>query len=118
VSLITMGSPLQHLYATAFPFLYSWVQDTDEDDKDATVNAQRVGVAQWINLFRSGDYIGRYLWHSGTDEERFADQSATVRARSAAGESFDACIGYGGHTGYWSDPAVMDAVIAQVAIPV
>lgn len=118
VSLVTMGSPLQNLYAMAFPYLYSWVQDSHEDVDDGTVNARRAGVAQWINLYRSGDYIGRHLWFTGTDEERYADQSATVAARSASGESFDTCIGYGGHTGYWSNRAVLDAVVAQAKFAV
>jgi hypothetical protein len=118
ISLVTMGSPLQNLYAMAFPYLYSWVQDTDTDVDDGTVNARRAGVAQWINLYRSGDYIGRHLWSTGTDEERYADQSATVAARSASGESFDTCIGYGGHTGYWSNRAVLDAVVAQAKFAV
>ncbi len=116
VSLITMGSPLQNLYASAFPYLYSWVQDTDADVDDGSVNAKRAGVAQWINLYKSGDYIGRHLWFSGTDAERYADQSATVGERSGKGISFDTCIGYGGHTGYWSHPAVLDAVLAQAAM--
>jgi hypothetical protein len=106
-----MGSPLQNLYASAFPYLFSWVQDTDADADDGSVNARRAGVDQWINLYKSGDYIGRYLWFSGTDEERFADNSANVGTLSGDGKSFDTCIGYGGHTGYWSHPAVLDAVL-------
>ncbi|MEA3244830.1 MAG: hypothetical protein U9Q74_01610, partial [Gemmatimonadota bacterium] len=81
------------------------------------VNARSVGVAQWINLYRSGDYVGRYLWFSGSDEERFRDRAAEIGERAASGESFDACIGYGGHTGYWSDRAVLDAVLAQTRMP-
>lgn len=117
VSLITMGSPLQNLYATAFPYLYSWVQDSDADTDDGKVNAARAGVDQWINLYKSGDYIGRFLWFSGTDDERFADNSTVIGRLSSDGKSFDTCIGYGGHTGYWSHPAVLDAVLAQTVIP-
>lgn len=117
ISLITMGSPLQNLYATAFPYLYSWVQDSDADSDDGKVNAAQAGVDQWINLYKSGDYIGRYLWFSGTDDERFADNSAVIGQLSGDGKSFDTCIGYGGHTGYWSHPAVLDAVLAQTVVP-
>ena len=94
VYLFTMGCPLRDLYAARFPHLYRWA---------AAPDPAALGVRQWINAYRSGDYIGRSLW----PDLRAGDATRT-----------ESCIGAGAHTHYWDKTAPMiaetlDRLIAQ-----
>src|SRR6185503_1713014 len=74
IYLLTVGCPLRQLYSLRFPHLYRWARHTDLNkwDKDDPLHIpddqfpdpQALGVAVWMNAFRSGDYVGRYLWRS------------------------------------------------------
>ncbi len=74
IYLLTLGCPLRQLYSLRFPHLYRWARHTDlnkwdKDDPlhipdDQLPDPQALGVAVWMNAFRSGDYVGRYLWRS------------------------------------------------------
>jgi hypothetical protein len=74
IYLLTMGCPLRQLYSLRFPHLYRWSRHTDLSkwDKDDPLHIpdnqlpdpRALGVAMWMNAFRSGDYVGRYLWRS------------------------------------------------------
>jgi hypothetical protein len=85
VYFFTMGCPLRDLYARRFPRLYHWA---------AAPDPKPLGVRQWTNAYRSGDYIGRSLWPDAP-----ADQ----------GERVEFCIGAGAHTHYWDKTAPMIA---------
>jgi hypothetical protein len=61
VYLFTMGRPLRQLYGLRFPFLYGRARDRKGPDPAS------LGVQEWINAYRSGDYVGRYLWPAGED---------------------------------------------------
>jgi len=87
ISLFTMGSPLGQLYAVRFPHQYSWA---------ATATRQELGVKQWWNDYRSGDYVGRWLCSP--------DLQGT-RSFCGRREISDRCIGPGAHTHYWDDTA-------------
>jgi len=92
VYFFTMGCPLRDLYALRFPRLYHWAAEPDP---------AALGVRQWTNAYRSGDYIGRSLWpHEKTDD----------RTR------IDICIGAGAHTHYWDRTAPMIAEMLDRAI--
>jgi hypothetical protein len=92
VYLFTMGCPLRDLYAARFPRLYHWARRPEP---------AALGVRQWTNAYRSGDYIGRSLW----PDERTDDLTRT-----------DVCIGAGAHTHYWDRTAPMIAEMLDRAI--
>jgi hypothetical protein len=103
VAFFTMGNPLRQLYSRAFAGLYPWVWPQGRPElKD-------VGVAEWINAYYSGDYVGRFVWE---DKElpsmwyrRDADPQnvdrPSVHSISAGIEQM--CLGEGAHTHYWDD---------------
>ena len=79
VYLLTMGCPLVQLYELRFPHLYNWVDDA--------VHVPNVlGLRGWVNMYRSGDYVGRSL------ELGLAPPTLQWR---------DVRIGAGAHTHYW-----------------
>jgi hypothetical protein len=99
VYLFTMGSPLRQLYAANFPHLYGWV---DRDGGVApTPNPATLGVRQWVNAYRAGDYVGRDLWCRQAGDDRYR------RCLPAEVSSFrrELCIGAGAHTHYWDKTA-------------
>lgn len=128
----TMGSPLRQLYALRFPHLYHWARHavpgpwsnrTQPIQRTTPPDPDELGLTQWVNAYRSGDYVGRYLWRP--EDCGFAFETPVVNARTpwSAGE-FPAivsesaapanrrefCIGAGGHTHYW------DGTAPQVAL--
>ncbi len=78
ISLLTMGNPTRQLLNRFFPYLYDWVRAEPDNGlhplpDPATVppvaipahalpDPRELGVAKWLNTYRSGDYIGRSLW--------------------------------------------------------
>jgi hypothetical protein len=89
VQLVTMGSPLQHLYRHYMPLRYS---------------ANSEAVASWLNIYRIDDYIGTTLKApdraNATDvfDKRFEEKS----------------IGKGGHIDYWSDSRAIDHIVKVI----
>lgn len=118
VFVVTFGSPLLQLYATMFPNLYGWVEGQPEHWKKFEIAADEpfpcpegLGVANWTNLYRSGDYIGRQLWRRGDYQDLYSVGASDFSMRR------DECIGAGGHTHYWDSPAlgkVMDDLFASI----
>ncbi|MGC4007390.1 MAG: hypothetical protein QM811_31405 [Pirellulales bacterium] len=94
--LMTMGCPLRQLYGWRFPHLYRWTRHDRPRNADAPTIAedclpspQELGITAWINAYRSGDYVGRYLWRSpGERSEWGADASV-----DEMGERREFCIG-------------------------
>jgi hypothetical protein len=114
VFLFTMGSPLRALYGRRFPRLYKWAHH-DGGPTPRRPAAADLGVAKWINAYRSGDYIGRYLWRDSRDA--LAWTVSSTFANGATTEDY--CIGAGAHTHYWDEtaPAIarqLDELIGDV----
>jgi pimeloyl-ACP methyl ester carboxylesterase len=112
VALVTVGSPLRDLYAERFPLLYQWMGSRDAGFANAAPAAADLGVAEWVNACRSGDYVGRFIW---TPDRAARFGVATVKPNgtveaSRAGDRTEFCLGAGGHTHYFSDDAVALAV--------
>ena len=125
VTLFTMGSPLRQLYARRFPELYEWVwHDAGPIDKYQTPDIpddckpvpSELGVTRWVNAYRSGDYVGRWLWRPDVCSYQFnapADRAPwTAITSPLPGHSHDKaqtrrelCVGAGGHTHYWDGTA-------------
>lgn len=86
LNLITMGSPLTHLYQHYFPSRYDPLAS-------ARWNGLKSSVRSWLNVYRIDDYIGTFI-----------DPASDVPVSNVP-------IHAGGHTCYWAEPAVYQAVL-------
>ena len=104
VGLLTYGCPLRRLYARVFPAYFG--PPALDDVRDAV-------SAVWLNLYRSSDPIGGYVFadrfgHGGDDD---------VPDWWLADPKFDRPPGDGawprtfGHGNYWADPAYEQAML-------
>ena len=132
--LVTMGSPLRQLYAANFPHLYGWVNASDpspEEEEERLENPLRtmelptissrcpdpneLRVERWVNLYTSGDYVGRNLWcddsWNGIWERRTVDQAISGDGRR------ERCLGAGTHTHYWESADVAEELDQLIATP-
>lgn len=118
-----MGSPLRQLLSRFFPHLYRWVREVpdgggelstirmlgDPIDAAATPPVTELGVAQWINYYRSGDYVGRSIWEDDWYLRTAAGGGAFPTVpdifKDPAKTRVEACIGLGAHTHYWDRTA-------------
>ena len=98
VALVTVGSPLRDLYAERFPLLYRWVGPREAGFASAAPTAADLGVTEWVNACRSGDYIGRFIWTSDRDPANFGvamvGRDGRVEALRA-GDRTEFCLGAG-----------------------
>ncbi len=120
--LLTIGSPLRQLYGANFPYLYRWVNDTDPTPgvkyvpatpqviDQRTPDPASLRVGEWVNLYTSGDYVGRNLW---TDDDwgEVWDRRPAIGATKGVGAiegngRRERCLGAGTHTFYWTDTEV------------
>ena len=109
IRLVTAGSPLRQLYARRFPHEYAWVEGDAGSGPDL---ADFPGVERWLNLYNSGDYVGRALWANGPEEPwdpRISPLGPNEPTR-------DLLLGLGAHTHYFDgdDPRVFQAIRYQV----
>ena len=116
VYFFSMGNPLRQLYSVGFPHLYNWVINYKDDYKEYgqeklgnKPNPEDLGLEQWVNTFRSGDYIGRYLWRPSTaNEKKLFKPSSSVEKTDNISEKDkyrEFCLGAGAHTQYWDATA-------------
>ncbi len=119
ITLVTVGSPLRDLYAEHFPLLYRWMGSSAAGFATAGPSASDIGAVEWVNAFRSGDYVGRFMWAPPGHAYRIAVVGADGRVEAdRAGDRTQFCLGVGAHTHYFSDDAValaveIDRLIAQ-----
>ena len=138
LQLLTAGSPLRQLYATLFPVLYRWVLDDAGKQRDDAERmgptAKDVGVRRWVNVFATGDYVGRWLWSRPARADDRSDTMIDERAarqdvyiaesvapdlaeKLAARSELDVCLGPGAHTHYFeSDQALVASLIDQLVV--
>ena len=134
--LFTMGSPLRQLYEQFFPHLYSWVTrrpaawghadlvdpmaagpaGSARDELSRNPDPTGLRVSRWVNAYRSGDYVGRYLWLPEGAPHRFRPGA---RSWDSQRRRCDLCVGAGAHTHYWDSRLIareLDALIGEGAI--
>lgn len=96
IRLFTMGSPLRQLYSLRFPHLYEWARCDPKGPRSLLPLPSKLGVTNWVNAYRSGDYVGRCLWNveqaDGVWDPAFAFNGP---------ESDEFCVGAGAHMHYW-----------------
>ena len=79
-------------------------------------------VKGWCNVYRSADYVGRYLWSVGWLKRNNTNSGggpiAVIRDASPASRA-EMCIGTGAHTHYWdrTAPDVGDALRKLIVDP-
>jgi hypothetical protein len=134
--LLTAGSPLRQLYASFFPVLYRWVGDRKEDQAEQATRmgptADDVGVRRWVNVFATGDYVGRWLWsrpaRAGDPSDTMVDEVMQPQdvyvAQSVAPDlhevmgtrtELDVCLGPGAHTHYFdNDQPIVASLVDQL----
>jgi hypothetical protein len=93
IALLTAGSPLRQLYAARFPQWYGWAIAAD---------TKSMGIKVWVNIFRSGDYVGRNLWD--TDPVKPENLVWTCQPQ-------DVLLGMGAHTHYFDGTAAETRMI-------
>jgi hypothetical protein len=125
----SVGCPLRQLYALHFPDLYGWARPDNPSSpdpwapRDIAANTdpdpkELLGVRQWVNAFRSGDYIGRYLWRADTCRYQWdtlrerAEPPPENLSEDADGLRREFCLGTGAHTHYLDGTA--PAVAAEI----
>jgi hypothetical protein len=131
LALLTAGCPLRQLFGRFFPHLYGWARGDLGDAAAAGAPpgqplplAGPLGVAEWVNLYRSGDYVGRWLWRAAAGDAR----DPYARGDGPPGDLVtwdgagcrEGCVGRGGHTHYWDATApdvgaTLDAMLGRAA---
>lgn len=118
-----MGNPVRQLLDRFLAHRYRWVRAEPDNGRqsqdeltptrnippDASPDVAGLGVVEWRNAYRSGDYVGRSLW---LDEwynrtEGSGDRGGYPRPIYIAsqGNVKEMCIGMGAHTHYWDKTA-------------
>ncbi|HKN65164.1 MAG TPA: hypothetical protein VJW73_02750 [Gemmatimonadaceae bacterium] len=125
IYLFTMGSPLRQLMNRFFPHRFWWVRDEPDNGRAPLQDAPpklprgevtgrdpspaKLGVAQWSNAYRSGDYVGRGVWldewYQRTNGKAESGGYPEPITFSADETRWEACIGLGAHTHYWDGTA-------------
>jgi hypothetical protein len=106
IYLFTMGNPLRQLYSLRFPHLYSWARHYGASWAGDEPLPAAIGVTRWVNAYRSGDYVGRYIWHPDDSVLTINPiwSIEHVHVDGARGKR-EFCIGSGAHTHYWDETA-------------
>jgi hypothetical protein len=123
VYLFTVGCPLRQLYGLRFPYLYGYAEDTGSGPAP-----EDLGVTCWTNAYRTGDYVGRFLWRPNNPwvpaspiSEGSWNPPVSVPANVfISGNRIDFAIGSGAHTHYWDKTGdqianTLDAIIARAS---
>jgi hypothetical protein len=127
LKLLTMGNPTRQLLNRFFPYLYDWVREEPDNGltqlapptrtppaiaPNALPDPDELGVARWVNIYRSGDYVGRSLWLNewyrrteGNDDQGVAGVDPRPIYQATLGPRTEMCMGAGAHTHYWDDTA-------------
>jgi hypothetical protein len=123
VTLFTVGCPLRQLYGLRFPFLYGYALDGIQ--RGLLPDPRDSGLQLWVNAYRTGDYIGRYLWRdqpwlpvgefssSTWDPAQNIPKNLFQRDRRV-----EFSIGPGAHLHYWDSTAEPIAEMLDVLIAV
>jgi hypothetical protein len=136
IVMVTAGCPLRQLYAARFPLVYDWVLADHNGAFGPT--ASGIGAKRWVNIFATGDYVGRWLWtrHPGATEyppseidEEVSNGASTYappqlpdlpdwRRLIEAHAETDISLGAGAHTRYFhisqkSVAEIVDAVVSE-----
>jgi len=107
IYIFTVGCPLRQLYGLRFPYIYGYAH---KSPAGLEPEPSDLGVTGWTNAYRTGGYIGRYLWRP--------DDQWTPGTVFVDGNRTEFAIGPGAHTHYWDKTGdrvaeALDAIIAR-----
>jgi hypothetical protein len=122
IYVFSMGSPLRQLLSRFFPHLYWWVSDVPDNSREplgmavdppikirsCLPRSDEMNVTHWSNAYRSGDYIGRWLWTGQwlvRNTSNCTVDGPAVARPGAPLKCDEMCIGLGAHTHYWDRSA-------------
>jgi hypothetical protein len=134
--LFTFGNPHRQLLNRFFPHLYWWVREEPDNGTTPLANASATlprigpqsnndhphltdlgpGVRTWVNAYRSGDFVGRFLWaqnwfcrnERGPNAGPYPEPIAVTTADDTGNGAHmreEMCIGTGAHNDYWNRTA-------------
>lgn len=123
----TMGCPLRQLYGLRFPYLYGYAPTGPEEANLPDPADLGLNLVEWVNTYRTGDYVGRYLWrdnpwdpvdtisYSTWDPPQGIPKNIWIDAKR---KRIEFTIGPGAHTHYWDSTAkpiaeMLDVLIAR-----
>ncbi|HXA30185.1 MAG TPA: hypothetical protein VN193_15720 [Candidatus Angelobacter sp.] len=109
VTLVTMGSPLRHVYAQRLPLQFSWVCDL-AGRPDEFIHSLD---GPWTNFGADDDLVGRTVFSDEPDQGM--PEGVTPDGEVTGWE--DRNVGPGGHGSYWTSPAVMTMLAGVIAVP-
>ena len=98
-SLVTMGSPLNHLYQHYFGHLYPSLNEPFWDGLNQRVD-------RWMNLFRIDDFVGQEVDFPMQPANK-TTQSWMTNFGASMPDSSSHPLGRHGHTNYWDDEAAL-----------
>lgn len=114
-TLVTMGSPLTHLYQHYFGHLYPALNEPFWDEF-------RNRVDRWLNLFRVDDFVGRQVdFPIVTDSQKSqtASTSGNTHLMSGFGSTGPDCsehpLGPRGHVNYWQDSEALAVIREEIS---
>ena len=117
VYMLTMGSPLRQLFHWRFPHLYGWLGQSLAALGERPWPAE-LNLAGWINVYRSGDYVGRHLWQDEISHpvwEPTTLDAPNYEQNTAGGARSEQCFGAGAHSFYYDQTAdLVGAVVDQL----
>ena len=83
--------------------MIDWVYDSEAKQNNPNP-AKLLNVQQWVNAYRSGDYIGRNLWQRSDNNSLWKLGDYFPCELDNSRKEF--CIGAGAHTRYWDETAI------------
>ncbi len=128
IYLLTFGNPLRQLLNRFFPHLYWWVRESPDSSPEplgrpkntlaqatpanfaaAPPDPAELNVARWVNVYRSGDFVGRSLWlnqwYNYADVSPIAGRPPDTAHDAAPPHRSEYCLGAGAHNRYWDRKA-------------
>ncbi|MBO9398515.1 hypothetical protein J7400_17725 [Shimia sp. R9_2] len=90
VTLVTMGSPVTHLYRKYFPDAFR-IEPGDFNNDEAPI--------KWFNIGRTDDFVGTYI-------ENLDELNGLAKPQQDVPSERNLLVPAGGHPGYFTDPYV------------
>ncbi|MFZ1545577.1 MAG: hypothetical protein WAT12_00500, partial [Candidatus Nitrotoga sp.] len=109
IELVTAGSPLRQIYREVFPHQYGWVVSKSGGPDISCLAC----VRHWINVYRSGDYVGRSIWSE--PKPGMMNTAKEFNAATPVPQIDDICLGAGAHLHYFDGTSnVIGTVVAKL----
>ena len=113
VTLVTMGSPVTHLYQHYFGHFYP-------PFTDRFWNTLHQQIDRWVNIFRVDDFVGLDVDFGHLPQSREEAMAMNRNLDSQCKLHFAQCsnhpVGARGHVNYWADVEVLEILKSELAL--